>query len=732
MKRIPRIAVVGMVALASMGASEQGLGQGAIPPEEQVESDWIDTRRNQMEAGRHHASVIDLPSGAVVKGLSLSLGPNGELTVCYDTETAVCRALWLDGFIQFNGRRYGTINGSAPAGDPIELLPPKARNAGESVRWESLRVNDDQVGLEYRLGNRTVFERPEYQKVEGKAVVVRAFRIEPGSHSVSVPLVASGIVRRPSGAESDQEPAWIQTRDPDMTCVLRASDRDRESIHWLGEGARLTIDPSPEPCEFQLLMIKGHLRPPAALVERFETSLVGVVDQPGGKRWRAIAVRGNVSKRTEAYTLDTLTVPYQNPWNALMFLTGVDFLSNGIAAVCTMYGDVWLVKGIDERLEALEWHRFATGLFQPLGLQVIDNVVHVLGRDQVTALDDLNGDGYADVYRNHSNLIQTRPGHRFVTSLQSDADGNLYYVDPEGLHRIAADGASLTTIATGWRNPNGMGRSPDGVLTVAPQQGGWTPSSQISEVKPGGFYGNRGPRISPSRPLGYDPPLCWIPHAIDNSGASQVWGQAEGWGPLSGRMIHLSYGRCSMMLGLREEVNGIMQGGVVPLKGRFLSGAMRGAVNPVDDQLYVVGSKGWQTSALRDGSFQRVRYTGHPLGAAVGLKAFRRGLRITFSEPLDPDWANDVESFGIEQWNYRYAKEYGSEDYSVAQPDQKGRDTVLIEGARLEADGRSVFLEIPTIQPVMQMEIRYHLRSQTGARVRGAIYNTIHALREGP
>src|SRR4030095_9892668 len=106
-----------------------------------------------------------------------------------------------------------------------------------------------------------------------------------------------------------------------------------------------------------------------------------------------------------------------------------------------------------------------------------------------------------------------------------------------------------------------------------------------------------GPRMSEHRPLGYDPPLCWIPHAVDNSSGSQVWGTSRRVGPLSGQMLHLSWGRCTMLLTLRDVVDGVAQGAVVPLKGRFLSGPMRGAFSPKDGQLYVVGCQGWQTAA---------------------------------------------------------------------------------------------------------------------------------------
>src|SRR5213075_2605086 len=108
---------------------------------------------------------------------------------------------------------------------------------------------------------------------------------------------------------------------------------------------------------------------------------------------------------------------------------------------CTIHGDVWRVTGIDGSLRQLKWKRFATGLFQPLGLKVRGGEVFVLGRDQITRLHDENGDGEADFYECFFGQIATSTGgHDFVTCLEYDDVGNFYYVDPRGLHRVAADG----------------------------------------------------------------------------------------------------------------------------------------------------------------------------------------------------------------------------------------------------------------------------------------------------
>ena len=38
------------------------------------------------------------------------------------------------------------------------------------------------------------------------------------------------------------------------------------------------------------------------------------------------------------------------------------------------------------------WRRYASGLSHALGLRIVNDTVHVLGRDQITRLHDLNGE----------------------------------------------------------------------------------------------------------------------------------------------------------------------------------------------------------------------------------------------------------------------------------------------------------------------------------------------------
>ena len=495
----------------------------------------------------------------------------------------------------------------------------------------------------------------------------------------------------------------------------------------------IVLPASDKPVVFSVLLWRGT-EAASGEFKKFAEASVPTEDpsrllRPSPSRWPARTTRGQLGADTDILAVDTLTLPYDNPWKALLFASGVDFGPDGAAYVCTLHGDVWRVTGIDDSLRELTWKRYATGLFQPLGLRVRDGKVLVLGRDRITRLHDEDGDGEADLYESFTDSIATSAGgHDYVTCLEADAAGNLYYVDPKGIHRVSPDGRTNITLATGWRNPNGMGVRPDGLLTVAPQQGEWTPSSQISEVRPGGYYGYGGPKITAERALGYDAPLCWIPHAVDNSSGSQVWLPRGAWGPLGGQMLHLLWGRCGMMSVLRDTVGDVSQGAVVPLPVKLLSGPNRATFNARDGALYVAGSTGWQTSAVKDGALQRVRWTGRPAHLPVEWHAHANGITVTFSEPLKRDTAEDAGSYAVRRWNYRYAAQYGSKDWSVAQPGKEGRDDVPVRSAKLLADGRTVFLDLGDLAPVMQMELKWNLDAVDGKTTRSQLWLTLNQL----
>ena len=207
-----------------------------------------------------------------------------------------------------------------------------------------------------------------------------------------------------------------------------------------------------------------------------------------------------------------------------------------------------------------------------------------------------NGDGEADFYECFSNAFVTSPaGHDFICGLERDAAGHFYTASGnQGLLRISPDGRKVDVLATGFRNPDGLGLLADGKLTVPCSEGDWTPGlddlrgADAGTLNPSGkppFYGFGGPRDGKPPEL----PLVYLPRGLDNTSGGQVAVAGDRWGPLAGPAVHLSYGAGTHFLVLRDEVGGQAQGAVVPLAGDFASGVHRGRFNPADGQLYVSG-----------------------------------------------------------------------------------------------------------------------------------------------
>ncbi len=435
------------------------------------------------------------------------------------------------------------------------------------------------------------------------------------------------------------------------------------------------------------------------------------------------------------YAVDTVPLPIENPWRALLFVGGHDFLPDGSVVICTMQGDVWRGSGLDAELKQVRWRRIASGLHQPLGLVVRDRQIFVLGRDQITRLHDANGDGETDFYECFSNAQTTSvAGHDYICGLERDNQGRFYTASSkQGLIRVSADGKSVETLADGFRNPDGLGLAMDGKLTVPCSEGDWTCASMICQVDPTplsqgspmphfGYGGPRGGKL-PSLPLVY------LPRGLDNSSGGQTAISSDRWGPLSGLMLHFSYGAGSHFLLLRDTVDGQTQGAVVPLPGEFRSGAHRGRFNPRDGQLYVTGMGGWGTYTPDDGCLHRVRYTGGRVLLPEAFHVHENGLWIRFTAPFDREVLADARNHIAQVWNYRYGPGYGSPEFSTRHPGVVGHD--LLEIAAIHVlDDKTLFVELPDLQPVSQLHLSLKVDKEQNS-VQGSaseLFATIHKL----
>ena len=375
--------------------------------------------------------------------------------------------------------------------------------------------------------------------------------------------------------------------------------------------------------------------------------------------------------------------------------TSTSSLDGDRAALCTWSGDVWVISGLNE-FKTITWKRFASGLFEPLGLKIVNDIIHLNCRDGIWQVIDLNNDNEADHYKvfNYDVLI-TDNFHEFSFGLETDTEGNFYFakgapvrqggrnfdkiLDHNGtVMKLSPDGQNLSVVATGLRAPGGIGVGPNGEITTGENEGTWQPCCKINyftkEQRPV-FLGTEQTRQGVAKE--FQEPLCYLPMTVDNSGGSQIWVPKEARiGLAPGELLHLSYGQSTIYRVLPQELaNGQMQGGVIKLPLKLSSSAQRAAFHK-DGSLYVSGMRGWQSNAASESGIQRVRHNGGTLlGLPEAMSVSGDKLTLRFDSELDEELATDPESFAIKRWKYIRGPQYGSGQFSIDNPISRPRKT---------------------------------------------------------
>ncbi|QDU97164.1 DUF6797 domain-containing protein [Lignipirellula cremea] len=660
--------------------------------------------------------------GAVTRTMNADLP--GDAVLCYDMDRLAVAGWWRGPLIDASRTHLTSYKGGLPPRPGAKPAYENLESPGWKADSDALQLigyhqHDRQVVLEYHVDGRQVLELP----TAAGPCFCRTLAIGPGEQTLRwLPFHLPGA----TVALGDDLSA-VASGDLPLVAMLQG---DTEKLAWkfADDQLELVIPPSQETRLLSLWFREGDDLPGLE-----ETAQANPPQDPakllagGPRRWTDVVTQGTRAKDDAAYVVDDLRVP-ENPFGSWMRLTGIAAFPDGRLIATTLSGDVWIVSWphttAGDDLSQITWRRFAVGLYEPLGVQIVDGLIYVRGRDRITRLHDRNQDGEADFYENFHSAGQIGPSyHAFLFDLVTDAEGNFYFArsgrkapSPGEVVKVSPDGKQREIVATQMRHANGLGAGgPHNWVLVADNPDGKFPSG-ASIVRPGKRYGFNGPRTEPM--------LYILPPKVDTSSGSQCWTDAKRWGPLGGVIAHTSFSTSQMTYVMVQDSKPHPSGFAVQFPFPFKSGVMRLCVSPLDGQLYVAGQRGWDTNAAIDGAISRIRYTGKKAYVVTGAAAVKAGVELKFSCPLDPE-SVDYDNF--------YAERIGA-----------GVKEIEIDDVEL-LDDHTVLVRIPDLDPAAILDkrstrnggeqeylvldplaIEFRIKAKDGVEIKETVYATIN------
>ncbi|MFK7850741.1 MAG: DUF6797 domain-containing protein [Akkermansiaceae bacterium] len=716
---------------------------------------WMNTFGHYME-GKKRVDAI--------KGFSIDLGDNWR--ALYDTETLRLVTVY-NGGIEWGGTPWtgqhgkiitmankdalvvtSGISGWADAEGSFEdkRAIPGHGNMGHGTFTGHYR-HGREIVLEYEVNGTGVLEH--LARKDG--AVTRSFEFgDRASELLFVVADESGTFKVTDGGKSAVSESGLKVSATDGLVLLADSDNGRRLLGKVAKGNGDLVA--------SISYSKGGAKG-TVLKPDFDKLTAG-----GAGIWKEVlTTEGKVStKKDQPYVTDVLTLPEDNPWKSNLRFGGFDFIDKDSAALSSWNGDVWIVRGLEGDWKELKWQRIASGLFETLGLKVVDGQIYVNGRDQITKLIDLNEDGEIDYFKVFNRDVYVSANfHEFAFDLQTDAEGNFYFskggpvrgggrnfekiLPHHGIvAKVSKDGKKFEVLATGLRAPGGVGIGPDGQITTGENEGTWQPCCKINFLPTNeipSFFGTEQTRQS-LKDAPYREPLVYLPMDVDNSGGSQIWiPKYANFGLKTGELLHLSYGKSSIYRVLPVTRSGKLQGGVVKMPISLQSSAMRARFHG-DGSMYVLGFRGWQTNAANKCAFQRIRYNedAGPILLPNKLEYTDQGVKISFPVKLDEELAEDPTSFSVQRWDYVRGPQYGSGEFSVDKVDKearelalkkeskkfRNRDTAKVESAKLSSDGMTVELKIEGMKPSMSLKVGYDLEDLDGEVLNSEVHMTVY------
>jgi cytochrome c551/c552 len=328
-----------------------------------------------------------------------------------------------------------------------------------------------------------------------------------------------------------------------------------------------------------------------------------------------------------------------------------------------------------------------------------------------------------------------------------------------------SENGTMQPWATGMRSPCGLGIY-DGELFYSDNQGEWMGSGGIFHVTKGSFTGHpaglrwtgmpnspvkltneqfvakvderrrrdeNGRAIKPENVVAETPtflyamkeqfpnadvhtPAVWLPHGILGISNSEILEVPQGaFGPFAGQLLVGDQGMSKISRVFMEKVNGEYQGGAIELRNGFRSGVLRMAWGK-DGSLFVgETNRGWGSAGEASEGLQRLVWNGAMPFEMRSVKAMPDGFEVEFTKPVDRKSAEDLASYRVESFIYKYHAVYGSPTIN--------KDALPLKGVKVSADGMKARLVVGDMR-------KYYIHQLTLDGVRGAegSYSLVHPI----
>ena len=434
--------------------------------------------------------------------------------------------------------------------------------------------------------------------------------------------------------------------------------------------------------------------------------------EPLGEYW------GTAEEEAKYYRIVEIPFPDDLALEAGSF----EVLPDNRLAIGTRRGDIFVVKGAFDENPQTEFHRYAAGLDEVMGLSYQDGSFFVTQQTEVTRISDTNGDGRADDFETLSDVWGFRNYHEFAFGSKLDPDGNIWValclsesyrskVPFRGwCVKVSPDGKT-TPVCSGIRSPCGIGPNEHGVMFYAESQGPWNGSCSLKVLEPGGFMGhpvsfnwyplaeNLGPAPvvpnTPSRleierkrvkelvPYAVVFPYRKMGRSISGFTVDRTGGK---FGPFENQIFIGDFSLSVVMRATTEKINGVWQGACYPFREGLATGLLACEFTPQGDLIVGGTNRGWPVRGPRPYALQRLDWTGKVPFEVKEINARPDGFRVTFTKPVDREIASQPETYSLTTYTHIYRQGYGSPEVDHTTP--------TITRTKVSDDGLTVLLTV--------------------------------------